>query len=224
MKIANSTLSFVRHLLTSVGSILAATSPDPTTKLIAAAVASAAASWGISDEYRSENTPSQTPPPPTTPPTGAVSAVALVVAGLLAVGSSLSFVGCATSSTSTTTDKEAAITAGVLNLAGTSIAPVLKNNPSYITVAQAIYDGLGAISTEKIDAKTIAEWISVIGVQKKWDAAQVAYAQTLATSAWSIYTSTSGEPSAAITDPKIKSWIAAFRSGLGNAIAIAEAK
>ena len=210
MQINNTALSAIRHLLTTVGGALTV-SPDPRFKAAGAILVAIGGLWGTIDEYNAENTT-----PPSTPSTGATGgAKAVAIAALFAllgVGASMTFTACTTTATSGVSDKQAAITAGVLNLAGTSVAPVLKNNPEYIPVAQAVYDGLGTISTSSIDAKTISEWVAAIGKQKNWNSGQVAYAQTVATSAWSVYTSYTGETSATVSDPKIQSWIAAFRS------------
>lgn len=138
--------------------------------------------------------------------------VALALVALL-------FSACTTTST-TPQDRSAAITSAMLELAGTSFAPILANNPDYVPVAQAVADGLGVVELGEINADTIRAFVAQIAQHHQFSPAQRAYAELIVTSAWTIYTAQTGTTSAQLSDPNIKAWVASFRRGLASAIAI----
>ena len=215
MKFKNTFFSFLRHALTTGGGALAM-SENPQHKLIGSLMVAIGGLWGVGDEHKAENPGGGLKLPP-----GGGTAASLLLCALLGLGLGLANTACTTTATSA---KQTQITAAVLNLAGTSMAPVLKNNPTYIPAAQAVQEALGTLSDGQLDAAKITAWVAQVAAHKKWDAAQTIYAQTLCASAWSIYTTSTGQNSAAISDPNVQLWLKAFREGLGNAVLIARAQ
>jgi len=217
MKTTNTFLSLLRHALSTVGGILIV-SPEPQTKTIGTILVALGTLWGAVDEHKAENPGGGLK----LPGSGSGTSLLILCALLgLGIGSTL-FSGCATTAAAPSA-KQTQLTAAVLNLAGTSVAPILQKNPAYIPVAQAVVDGLDTLTTGTFDAAKIGSWITQLAVRKGWDAAQTIYAQTITTAAWSIYTTSSGQSSAQIADPNVQTWLKAFRAGLGNAITIAQA-
>lgn len=145
--------------------------------------------------------------------------LALMFAAVAAFGLS----GCATSTTGTNPDRSAAITSAVLELAGTSFAPVLVNNPSYRPAAQAVADALATLQTGTLDAETVRAFVGILSERKGFTPEQRAYAELVAAAAWNIYTAQTGNVVAQIGDANTQAWIAAFRRGLITALAISAA-
>lgn len=122
--------------------------------------------------------------------------------------------------TSTNPDRSAAMTSAMLELAGTSFAPVLANNPQYRPVAQAVAEALGTLQTGTLDADTVRAFAGLLAERKGFTPAQRAYAELVAAAGWGIYTAQTGNTVATVGDANTQAWIAAFRRGLTTAIAI----
>lgn len=120
-------------------------------------------------------------------------------------------------------DRSAAITSAVLELAGTSFAPVLTNNPQYRPVASAVADALGTLESGTITADTVRAFVGALAERQRFTAEQRAYAELVTAAAWSIYTAQTGQTSAQLSDPRTVAWIAAFRRGLITALTITPA-
>lgn len=141
---------------------------------------------------------------------------------LLAALALLALPACVTT-TGSNSDRSAAITSAVLELAGTAIAPVLTNNPEYRPVAAGVADALGTLEAGTITAETIRSFVAALAERQGWKPDQRAYAELMAASAWTIYTAQTGQTSAPISDPQTLAWISAFRRGLQTAVALSAA-
>jgi hypothetical protein len=130
------------------------------------------------------------------------------------------FAATACTTTSTNPDRSAAMTSAMLEIAGTSFAPVLANNPQYRPVAQAVAEALGTLQTGTLDADTVRAFVGLLAERKGFTPAQRAYAELLAAAGWGIYTAQTGNTVATVGDANTQAWIAAFRRGLTTAIAI----
>lgn len=138
---------------------------------------------------------------------------------LLAALALLCLPACNTT-TGSNSDRSAAITSAVLELAGTAIAPVLTNNPEYRPVADGVADALGTLETGTITAETIRAFVGALATRQGWKPDQRAYAELMAASAWTIYTAQTGRTEAPVADPQTLAWISAFRRGLQTAVAL----
>lgn len=213
MKLTNSTLSFIRHLLTSVGTAVATLSPDPMTKIIASAVATAAASWGIHDEFTAENPGSGLKLPP---PGGAVVTL-LTICALL--GFSMSLTGCAsvgsTAPASVETQRLAAYT-----LSKNATILVLQKEPGAEASLVKLTAGIDAVfSAGELTPEQIKAALDALKVSPK---NQLLIASAL-TDAYNLYVAATGKKIVVTTDPTAKAILDGVKSGISDGVAFAKA-
>lgn len=139
---------------------------------------------------------------------------------LFAVFALVAFTACTTTGGTSNPDRSAAITSAMLEIAGTSFAPVLANNLDYVPVAQAVADALGVLETGEINLDTIRSFVAQVAQHHGFTPAQRAYAELVVSAAWNVYTAQTGNVTAQIGDANANAWIASFRRGLLAAITI----
>lgn len=139
---------------------------------------------------------------------------------LLSIFALVAFTACTTTGGTSNPDRSAAITSAMLEIAGTSFAPVLANNPDYTPVAQAVADALGLLEAGDINSDSIRAFVAQVVTSHGFTPAQRAYAELVVSAAWNVYTAQTGNVTAQIGDANTKAWIASFRRGLLAAITI----
>lgn len=207
MKTKNSILSFLRHLLSSVGTVIAYTSPDPTTKIIAGAVATAAAGWGVTDEYKAENGKLPTAP-------AGIASVLIFAFALLGVGLGMS--GCATlQQNSPDTNRIAAYT-----LTKNATLLVLQKEPAAEVQLTAIAQGIDVVfSSGELTPEQLKASLDALKVSPK---NQLLIASAL-TDAYNLYVTATGKKIVVTTDPTATAILKGVQSGIQDGIAFAKA-
>lgn len=215
MQLKNSTLSFIRHLLTSVGTAIATASPDPTTKAIAAAVAAAAAAWGVQDEYLAENPGSK---PPTLPP----GVVAPVVAVLIGIAASIGFTGCATTASNSSAPAASAETQrlAAYTLTKNATLLILQKEPGAEASLAAVSAGIDAVFAKgELTPEQLKAALDALKVSPK---SQLLLASAL-TDAYNLYVAATGQKIVVTTDPTATAILKGVQQGIGDGIAFARA-
>lgn len=212
MKIQNTTFSFFRHLLTTVGGVLAA-SPEPTSKAIGIVLAAVGAAWGMYDEHKAENPSGMTLPPPS-----GGAAVSLLLCAILGMGLGLGVSGCAT--VGTNPDKSALQEQAAYTGTKTAVLIVLQNEPQAEAALTALASGVDTVFTT--GALTPAQLKAALDALKVQPRSQLLIASAL-NDAYALYTAATGQKVVITTDPTAAAILRGVKRGITDGIAFAHA-